>query len=293
MKLFKDKKLNIFTILSFVILFAYAISLVIPLIWAFITSCRTDIDLMINGGMKLPSKWVNNYSKVLKYFKVPIPYNGATRPVKIPEMAIYSILYALGGAIFSALASLLMAYVSSRFNFKFCKTIYVIVIIQMIIPIVGSLPSEIRVARMLKVYDKVIGMWIMKTYVTGLYFLLFYGSLKLIPNEYVEAAQIDGASNFCVMTRIIFPFISGSIFTVVLLLFISLWNDYQTPFIYMPTHPTLAYGLYNYVNGSYEIETSNTPLKLAGCMLMAVPLLTVFIVFQKRLLGDLSVGGLK
>ena len=90
-----------------------------------------------------------------------------------------------------------------------------------------------------------------------------------------------------------FPFVKGTIVTVILLNFITFWNDYQTPLIYMPTHPTLAYGLYYFTSGSYEIATSNVPTQLAGCMLMAIPLFAVFIIFQKRILGNLSLGGLK
>ena len=160
----------------------------------------------------------------------------------------------------------------------------------MILPIVGSFPSEIKIAMTLGLYDNMIGMWIMKTYVSGLHFLVFYSGFKLIPKDYVEAAQLDGAGNFMVMVRIMFPFLRGSIFTIALLKFIGFWNDYQTPLLYMPTHPTLAYGVYEFTRGSI---TGDTPTQLAATMLMAVPLFVIFIVFQKRLLGDLTIGGLK
>lgn len=283
----------VFSIITFVVLLIYALSLIIPLVWSFITSCRDYIDIIVNGGFAMPNPWVNNYKTVFEYFHVVVPFGASTRNVEIPEQLINSILYAFGSAVFSMLASILVAYISSKFDFKFCSVIYVIVILQMIIPIVGSLPSEIRMATALGLYDSIIGMWIMKTYVTGLYFLVFYSSFKLIPKDYSEAAQLDGAGNFRIMWNIMFPFVKGTIVTVILLNFITFWNDYQTPLIYMPTHPTLAYGLYYFTSGSYEIATSNVPTQLAGCMLMAIPLFAVFIIFQKRILGNLSLGGLK
>ena len=216
--------------------------------------------------------------------------DGSFRSVKLGEMAFNSIAYALGSAVFSMLACLLTAYIAAIFKFKMCDWIYAVVIIQMIIPIVGLLPSELRMAHALGLDDSIPGMWIMKTYVTGLYFLVFYGSFKLIPKDYAEAAQLDGAGNFRIMVNIMFPFVKGSIFTVTLLRFITFWNDYQTPLLYMPTHPTLAYGLYHFTRGS---NNSDTPTQLAACILMAIPLFAVFVAFQKRLLGDLTIGGLK
>ena len=110
-----------------------------------------------------------------------------------------------------------------------------------------------------------------------------------------EAAYLDGASNFRVMWSVILPMSLGIFSTVFLLNFITFWNDYQTPHIYMPTFPTLAYGLWNYTcgDGSYEADTSSTPMQLGGCMMMAIPLLIIFFIFQKKLLGKVSLGGLK
>ncbi len=303
MRLFTKKKmadstkktLTPFGIISLLVLLLYAVSLLLPLLWAFVTSFRDNFDFIMNGAWKWPEKWINNYETVLKYFHVKVnTADGLSkRFVEIPEMLLNTVLYAGGGSFFLMLSSLLMAYAASRFKFKACSVIYTAVILQMIIPIVGSLASEIKMARALGLYDNIPGMWLMKCYVQGLYFLVFHGAFKLIPKEYSEAAEIDGAGNFSIMVRIMFPFVSGTIFSVLLLNFISLWNDYQTPLIYMPSHPTLSFGLYYYVRGSFEAETADTPHQLAGCMLMAIPLFLIFIVFQKRLLGNLSMGGLK
>lgn len=284
---------SVFGIISLIVLLAYAVSLFIPFVWAFITSCRDYLDFRINGGWAMPDPWVNNYAKVFEFFQAKVQAGGTDRFVEIPEMVFNSIVYALGGAIIGCVTSLLVAYIVAKYNFKFCKVIYAIIIIQMILPIVGSLPSELRMARSLGLYDKLLGMWVMKTHVSGLYFLVFLGTFKQIPKEYAEAAQIDGANNFLIMVKIMIPTISGSIFTVILLQFIGLWNDYQTPLLYMPTHPTIAYGLQLYTTGNFEAETANTPMRLAGCIVVAIPLLIIYLAFQKRLLGNITVGGLK
>ena len=66
---------------------------------------------------------------------------------------------------------------------------------------------------------------------------------------------------------------------------------YGTIMIYLPSYPTLAYGLWYFVN--VVPEASSTPMKLAGCMLLAIPLFVLFALSQKKLLGNVSVGGLK
>ena len=163
----------------------------------------------------------------------------------------------------------------------------------MIIPTVGTLPSEIAIAQGLGLYNTIYGMLFMKSYVTGLYFLSFYASLRVIPKDYEEAAYLDGAGNFRVMLNIMLPMASGVFGTIFLLNFIGFWNDYQTPMVYMPGYPTLAFGLYYLCNVPRNDIDSSIPMQLAGCMMMAVPLLMLFMACHKKLLGNVSLGGLK
>lgn len=288
----KKKSFSLLNLFSFIILFIYAISLFIPMIWSLITSFKTNIDYLSNG-FGLPEIWVNNYKAVFRYFAVPVKDGLGVRSVGIGEMSLISIAYSLGCALVSTITSLSVAYACSRFNFRFLNVVYIVIIAAMIIPIVGSLPSELAMARALGLYDSLLGIIIMRTYVVGLHFLIFYAAFKSVPSAYSEAAYVDGAGNFQTFTRIILPMVSGPFFSVVLLNFISNWNDYTTPLVYMPNHPTLAYGLFYYVNGSFEAATSSVPMKLAGCMLMAIPLLIIFLVFHKKLLSNVTTGGLK
>ena len=94
------------------------------------------------------------------------------------------------------------------------------------------------------------------------------------------------------MTKIMLPMSKNTLLTVILLNFIGYWNDYQTPLLYIPSHPTLAYGLYLFSN-SADNELATIPMKITGCMLMMVPILILFLIFRKRLIGNISIGGLK
>lgn len=288
-----------FGLISFIVLALYAFSLLFPLFWSTVTSFREPtmflMDKFMGHGLwpqdwGNPATWANNYAKVFKDFGIVKYIDKVPTKIGLLEQLGNSVMYSVGSAILGTVSSLLVAYAASIFQFRACKVVYTIVIIQMILPIVGSFPSEIKMVTNLGLFDTMVGAWIMKTYVSGLHFLIFYSSFKLIPKEYSEAAQLDGAGNLRIMWNVVFPFVKGSIFTIFLLKFIGFWNDYQTPLLYMPSHPTLAYGVYDFTRGSI---TSDTPTQLAATMLMAIPLFVIFIAFQKRLLGDLSVGGLK
>lgn len=292
----KEKKFSVpvFEIISFVVLLAYAISLALPLIWSFFTSFKGRIDYRLNP-VGLPETWEFLYDDVLKQFRAPITKNNITTEggATLGIMFANSMWYSIGTSFVSTTVSFLVGYVVARFRFKICDAIYTVVILQMIIPTVGTLPSEIAMAQNLGLYNTIYGMLFMKSYVTGLYFLSFYAALRVIPKDYEEAAYLDGAGNFRVMLNIMLPMASGVFGTIFLLNFIGFWNDYQTPMVYMPGYPTLAYGLYYLCNVPRNDIDSSVPMQLAGCMLMAIPLLGLFMACHKKLLGNVSLGGLK
>lgn len=286
----KKRSFPVFEFISFLVLLLYAVSLFVPLLWSLMSSFKGKIDFLKNS-LGFPLEFVNNYDGIFDRFIVPVPdANGVNTDIGFGTMLLNSVWYAVGTSFVSTCVAFLVAYVVARFKFKFCDVIYTIVILQMIIPTVGTLPSELRIANALHLYDTPYGILFMKSYVTGLYFLSFYGALRVIPKDYEEAAQLDGAGNFTVMLNIITPMVSGVFTTVLLLTFITYWNDYQTPLIYIPSYPTLAYGLWHYINVD---SSGNVPMKLSGCMIMAVPLFILFILFQDKLMGNVSVGGLK
>lgn len=288
----KIKNFPVFMMLAFLILALYAISLLAPLFWSLMTSFKgSEFD---NDNFGWPTEFVNNYKDIFTKFKaaIPNPKGGSSLHVNVVGMLSNSLWYAIGAAIISTTVSYMVAYVVARFKFKFCNVIYMVIILQMIIPTVGTFPSEFRIANELNLYDTPHGILFMKSYVTGLYFLAFYAALRVIPRDYEEAAQLDGCGNFGIMLRIIIPMTTGVISTVFLLVFIAFWNDYQTPILYMPSYATLSYGLYQYVN-TEMIESVSVPEELAASMLLALPLFVLFIIFQKKLLGRVSLGGLK
>lgn len=291
-----SSKTNVFFVILFAVLAIYTVSLSIPMIWTLLTSVK-DPDEYLWGGLKnilgLPTRLsFDNFKKAYENFYIERAVGNLNYKFYMAEMFVNSILYSVGCAVSQTLTLCVVAYLVARFRYKFGKFIYAMVIVVMSLPVVGSLPSEIEVTKFLKLYDTMIGLWIMKANFLGVYFLVFHAQFKMIPNDYTEAAKIDGASNFRIMLQIIMPLAKGTIFTIFLLLFIQYWNDYQIPMIYLDSKPVVAFGMFEYSRKT-KGEISNTPTKLAGIILMALPIVIVFSIFNKKLTANLSVGGIK
>jgi ABC-type glycerol-3-phosphate transport system permease component len=109
---------------------------------------------------------------------------------------------------------------------------------------------------------------------------------------YSEAAKVDGASNFKIMTRIIIPQAIPTIVTVFLLSFISFWNDYQIPRFYLPSSPTVSLGLFVYTN-SPPMDLSAIPIQLAALIGLTIPIVVVFAILNKYLKLNVATGGIK
>jgi ABC-type glycerol-3-phosphate transport system permease component len=167
-----------------------------------------------------------------------------------------------------------------------------VVIVTLILPIVGTMPAQIQMLHALGIFGTIWSMWLMSASFLGLFFLIFYASFKGISSTYWEAAYVDGASELRVMVQIILPFVRNVFFTIMLIKFIGFWNDYQAPLIYMMKYPTLSFALFRFSNDTAQI-LNNIPVRLAGCMIMLVPLLIVFVAFHSRLSGNLTMGGIK
>ncbi len=290
-----ENRQNILTAIMLAFLILYAVSLLGVIAWGIMTAFKGPIDFMDNP-YKFPQKFVNNIKTVFQEFRLEntVTADGlSSRTVELPQMYLYSVLYALGSAFAATVVPCVTAYACARFQFRFSKVIYTTVIVAMIIPTVGNLPSELQMVVSFGLYNKIYGLWLLKANFLGMYFLVFYGVFKTFPASFTEAAKIDGANNLTIMLKIAFPLVLNVMSTVLLINFINFWNDYQTPLLYMPAYPTVAYGLFQLNMGAVRGKIANVPAKLAASLLVVIPTLILFVAFQGRLLGSLTVGGVK
>lgn len=289
----RSRKMSILLWILLVVLALYAISMICMILWGVFTAFKDQREFRKNV-LWIPGEWtIRNFLLVAIKLKplVQAP-DGSQFYVGVGQMIVYTLLYAGGGAFFSTLVPCIVAYVTAKFPYKFSSVIYMVVVVTMVLPIVGKDASELQLVRMLGIYDTVIGSWIQKFNFLGMYYLVFYATFKSMPNDYAEAAYVDGAGETRVLFSIVMPLVINVFGTVMLIKFVELWNDYQTPLLYQPSHPTLAYGIYWQSNSSDQ-ELTNVPARMAGCAILVIPILVLFLIFKEKLMNNISMGGVK
>ena len=293
----------------FAVLIIYSLSMILLLVWGFLTSLKNDLDYsLLKNKFGFPNATISgeelkflNYRLIFENFSFKRNasyYAGQTLVVKKAsvnffDMILNSIIYAGMGSFLHAILTCTMGYVTSKYRFKMSSIIYATCLFTMIVPTVGTNSSTVAMLRAAGLYDSWAG-YIMQSFnFIGMHYLVFFAYFKGLPDSYVEAAEIDGASQTMILFKIIFPLAAKTISTIMLLHFVSLWNNYQTPLLYLPTHPTLAYGIYYMVYQNPVGFLSKLPIKIASCMILAIPLLIAFIFLKDKLMGNVSLGGLK
>ena len=296
MKYTTKRHIPAFAMVTLVVLVIYTISLSLPMIWGIYTSLKDIMSFIEDPVWPSLSFSFENYIQAFDQFKTDIDVmeDGikTVQTVYYEHMMVNSLVYSVGSSFIQTAIICVTAYATSRFNFKFDKVIYTIVIVTMILPIIGSLPSELRMAKAFRLYDTIWGMFLMKANFLGMYYLVFHAMFRALPKDFDEAAYMDGAGNFTIFFRINLPLVFGTFLTVALIKFIDFWNDYMTPMIYMPNYPTIAYGLYKFIQDTTNGK-SGTQIKLSACMLVFIPNFLIFIIFRNKLIGNISMGGLK
>ena len=209
---------SLFIVMGMILLIVYTASFLAPLLWALMTSFKSEMDFM-RHTFGFPTKFIfDNYAYVFQNMAVPVSKIGN---IYIGEMFYNSICYTVLCTFTHTLTPLICAYAVAKFDFKFGKVIYGIVIVTMILPVIGNLASEIQVSKAVGFYNNLFGVAIMKGHFLGTNFLIYYASFKSLPNDFKEAAEIDGASQFQILVSIVMPLIKTTIGAIALLSFIS------------------------------------------------------------------------
>ena len=296
MKKVKSKNsISIYLVVVLTILLIYSILMFSLLGWGVMKSLQTREDYILSNSSaySIPKEWtLQNYIDAFNQIHYKFRDEEGLHYVYFGEMVFNSLFYSIGCTIVSTLTPCVIAYLTIKYDFRFNKVLNFIVYFTMLVHFLGSMPSSIKVVTALGLIDTWPGIFIMKFNFLGQYYLIFQGIFRGLSREYSEAAIIDGASDFTLMVKINFPLIFNSIIIVAVLEFIGYWNDYQTPMVYLRSHPTVSYGLY-YFNGINDSKFGMLIYKVAGFMLMMLPTLLLFLIFKNKMIGNLTIGGLK
>lgn len=287
-----SRRMDAFQIILYVIVAVYCLSMVYVLLFGLINSLKDATDFEWLNPFGFPHKefgWkFDNYSKVLKEFKVSSMSMGGEE-VGFMGMFVNSLLYAVFMSLLSMATQIMVAYAIAKYDFRLKPLLYGVAVIVMLLPIIGSLASEVQMADTFNFRNNLLGICLMKCKYAGLYFLVFYATFRSVSWTYAEAAQIDGAGHLKIFIEIMLPLIKSTVFAVFILLFIEFWNDYYTPMIFLPQSPTMSYGLFVFQTDN----RASQPIQLAACLLTCLPILVLFVVFKNQIMGNVTMGGLK
>ena len=272
----------------FVLFAVYAISLIIPFVWMLINSFKTQSDFFNGSVWGFPKQWEGlNFYEVLTYTVTTV--GGYEESVF--EMILWSLLTTVLGTFINVFLSAVVAYVLVNYKFPGRNLIYGVAIFTMVTPIVGTLPAQVNMMEMLHLDDSLIGVLFLYSGCFGFNFIMLYSAFSSISWSYAEAAGMDGASRFGIFFKIMLPMAKGPIIACCILQARTLWNDYSTPYLFMPSHYTLAVGL-NELQGEFTGK-GNYPMMFASFIVALIPVLILYSCFQKKIIENTNAGGLK
>ena len=276
----KSEKITVY--IAFVIFILYAFTLVFPFLWLLLNSVKTNSDFFQNIW-GLPEKWVfQNYAE---------SFGLKVKNFNLFMMFGNSVFIVIVGTILSMFVSSMAAYIISKYRFVGRSAIYMIAITVMLVPSVGTIPAMYKLVQDTGLYNNHLGMFLMYSGGFGFSFILLYGYFQNLSWSYAEAAFMDGCGDFRVFVQIMLPQALPVLCALGIVQAIGLWNDYFTPYMYMPKYPTLAVGLEGIVKEMTAV--ANWPLMFSTMIITIVPVLAVFIAFQKTIMDNMTTGGLK
>ncbi len=278
----------------FTVLALYTISVLAMYIWGILSSLKGKIEFQENiFGLPKGAPWNwrwENYALVFERMRVNTPNNGTAR---FMDMLRNSLIFTIVGGLICNFTTWLVAYLVTRFaRYKASGIIYTMNIIFMTMPVLGNTPSALAIYSTLGWFNNYLFIIFNNIAFTGMYFLIYTAFIKGLGKEFYESAYVDGAGNFTVMMKIAFPLTSSMFFVALLLLCIDRWNDYMTMAIWLPDFPSIAYGIW-YSTTSSDSGLAFPSLRIASCVLLMLPLLILFIFFQKPIMGNLRLGAIK
>jgi len=267
------KRLSVYISLGFITFLT-----LLPLVWMLSSSLKYD-----SAVFSVPIQWIP-----LK----PVWGNYATfwKKVDFAVFTFNSFKLSIVVTVIQVITSSFAAYGFSKCYFKGRDTLFFVYIATIAIPWqVYMLPQYIEL-RMLGLTNSHLGYILLQSFTAFGVFLMrqFYSS---IPNELLDAARIDGLTEYGIYFRIVLPLSKPVIATLSIFVFVSIWNDFMGPMIYFDSvhNKTIPLGIRMFLT-QYSTEYG---LVMAASVVSLIPVFIVFLFFQRFFVEGIATSGLK
>ena len=259
------------------VLALFAIAWIIPVIWTLSVSFRPEAVLRRDTTSFLPIPFTTeNYDVVL----------GSSR---IPRWFFNSVVVAVGHTALVVAVSALAAYALARIPFKGRGVVFAMILAGLMVPgQVTFIPVYLMIAGL--DWDNTYQALILPGVATPFGVFLLTQFFRAIPKEIEEAAMIDGASRLTILRRIVLPLSVPALTTLGLFSFLGIWNDFLWPLIAAtkPEMQTITVGLPQLIGNWGPVQFLGPTM--AASWVAAVPVVLLFLVFQRRLIRGITLG---
>ncbi len=307
---FWDKFYKYFCVVAVVIL---AIMFAFPLYWIITGAFKTGKEINSTTPVWVPSQWdMGNFQRLMSkrtapLFDITIPalkltfgkyvvrlgktlvITGPTVPAPV-RWLLNTVFMSVASMLLTCLTAAMAGYVLAKKRFWGKGLIFSLVVCAMALPKQVILIPLLREMSALHLYDKI---WAVIFPIVGWPFGVFL--LKQfaegIPTEMVEACRIDGASEWRTFTDVMFPMIKPGVGACAIFTFINSWNDYFMQLIMLTANKNLTISLG--IATMQGESSTDYGLLMAGAALASVPIIIVFLIFQKYFTKGITMGAVK
>ena len=262
------------TTLMWVLAFAYGF----PLLWFILSSFKPAGDLFSYPLTLFPSNpTVSGYVEAWKSFN-------------FYQFFANTLIVAVLTTVLTVVASCCTGYALAKYDNRWLKAFFVCILATTMLPTEVMLAPSFLVVRDLGLYNSLAGI-IVPSILTATGVLMFRGFFLSVPDDLIEAARIDGARELSIFFRIMVPLSRPIMLTLAIFSFQWRWNDYIWPLLVLndPSKFTLQIGIESIVGA----QNINWSVLLGASVISIVPLVVVYLVFQKYVMNANINAGLK
>ena len=302
-------KSKAYRVMALILVLLLALLFTFPLYWIVTGSFETTQEINSTTPAWWPSQWtLKNYQTLLGKLKAPLfelnlPFSqyfsssgeasvlvqGPSVPAAIRWM-LNTVWMAVASMLLTCLTAALAGYALAKKRFAGRSLIFTLIVCAMALPKQVILIPLIREMSSLKLYNTLSAVvYPIVGWPFGVFLIKQFA--ESIPGEILEAARIDGAGELKTFNTIVFPMIKPGVGALAIFTFISSWNDYFMQLIMLSSTKNLTISL-----GIAKMQAENSTdfgLIMAGAAFAALPIIIVFIIFQKYFTRGITMGAVK
>ena len=288
------KRTTPYKVISIIILVILAILFLSPLYWIVTGAFKPTTDIYASQPVWWPSEWVtSNFEKLFTKRSAPLFEIGALVGPTVPaaiRWLVNTVFMSVAAMLLTCITAAMAGYALAKKRFVGRTLLFSLIICAMALPKQVILIPLLKEMSALKLYGS---LWAVIFPTVGWPFGVFLMKqfCESVPGEMLEAARIDGASEARTFTQIVVPLIKPGIGALAIFTFINSWNDYFMQLVMLPNSAnfTISLGIAT-LQGESSVDTG---LLMSGAALAAVPIIVVFLIFQKYFTQGITMGAVK